>query len=107
LKLPVVYESVPTFATLQLLSTINPTKFGSLGTLTSLAALQQAISTLSPNDLAILKQLPGPTDPTNLVTTIMNLADNILTVPGYVNNIKASAAALALKNLGLAVPGLV
>ena len=105
-QLPVVQDSVPTFGVLQLLSSINPNKFGGLGSLTNLASLQQAASAIPAGDLAFLKTLPLPSDPTNLLTTITTLSDNILTLPGNVSNLKASVAALSLRNLGLSVPGL-
>ncbi|CAI6250132.1 unnamed protein product [Periconia digitata] len=105
-QLPVVQDAVPTFGVLQLLSSINPTKFGNLVGLTSLASLQQAVGGITSTDLAFVKGLPLPSDPTNLISTITNLSDNILTLPGNVVNLKASVAALCLKNLGLAVPGL-
>jgi hypothetical protein len=41
-----------------------------------------------------------------MVSTIMGLADNILSLPGNVGNIKAATAALSLRNMGLTVPGL-
>lgn len=105
-QLPVVQDAVPTFGVLQLLSSINPTKFGSLAGLTNLASLQQAVSTLPAADLAFIKGLPLPNDPTNLITTILNLSDNILGLPGNVANLRASVSALCMRNLGLAVAGL-
>jgi hypothetical protein len=104
--LPVVQDSVPTFGVLQLLSSINPTKFGGLSGLTNLAALQQAASAIPAGDLSFVKGLPVSPDPSNLITTIMTLADNILTLPGNVANLKAAVSVLCMKNLGLAVPGL-
>lgn len=105
-KLAAVHDSVPTFGVIQLLTTINPNKFAGLGDLKDLPALQQAIATISASDLAFLKTLPLPSDPSNLITTITQFADNILVLPGQVQNLKASVAALALRNLGLSVPGL-
>lgn len=105
-KLPVVQDSVPTFGVLQLLSSINPGKFGPVAGLTSLASLQQAASVIPAGDLAFVKGLPVSPDPSNLITTIMNLADNLLSLPGNVANLKAAVSVLCLKNLGLAVPGL-
>jgi hypothetical protein len=91
---------------LQLLSCINPGKFGSIGSLTGLASLQQAASGIPASDLAFIKGLPVSLDQSNLITTIMNLAGNLLTLPGNVANLKAAVSVLCLKNLGLAVPGL-
>lgn len=105
-KLPVVNDAVPTFGVLQLLSTINPKKFSGLGGLDSLPALQKATSSLPAADLAFIKGLPTSPDPSNLITTITTLTDNLLSLPGNVGNLQAASAALALKNLGLAVPGL-
>ncbi|KAK7193581.1 hypothetical protein PSPO01_00254 [Paraphaeosphaeria sporulosa] len=105
-KLPVVQDSVPTFGCLQLLSSINPTKFGSLADLTNLAALSTAANGISSGDLAFIRTLPSTADPSNLITTITTLTDNILSLPGNVANLKAAVAVLCLKNLGLAVPGL-
>lgn len=105
-QLPVVQDSVPTFGVLQLLSSINPAKFGSLAGLNSLASLQQAASTIPAADLTFVRGLPSSPDPTNLITTIITLSDNLLTLPGNVANLKAAVSVLCLKNLGLAVPGL-
>lgn len=105
-KLPVVQDSVPTFACLQLLATINPVKFGSLASLTSLSALSQAAASISPGDLAFVRQLPASADPSNLITTITAFTDNVLSMPGNVFNLKAAVAVLSLKSLGLFVPGL-
>lgn len=105
-QLPVVQDSVPTFGVLQLLSSINPTKFKDLAGLTNLGALQQAASGIPASDLAFIKSLPVSPDPTNLITTIMTLSDNILSCPGNVANLKATVAVLCMKNLGLAVAGL-
>lgn len=105
-KLPVVQDSVPTFGCLQLLSSINPTKFGTLAELTNLSALSQAASSITSSDIAFVRTLPASSDPSNLITTITTLTDNILSLPGNVSNLKAAAAVLCLKNLGLAVPGL-
>lgn len=105
-QLPVVQDSVPTFGVLQLLSSINPGKFAALSTLTNLAALQQAVSGISAGDLAFIRRLPVSPDPSNLITTIMTLADNILSLAGNVVNLRASVAVLCMRNLGLAVPGL-
>ncbi|KAK3203711.1 hypothetical protein GRF29_106g436842 [Pseudopithomyces chartarum] len=58
-KLPVVQDSVPTFGALQLLSSINPAKFGSLADLTNLASLSQAAAGISAGDLAFVKTLPN------------------------------------------------
>ncbi|KAL1607848.1 hypothetical protein SLS60_002786 [Paraconiothyrium brasiliense] len=105
-KLPVVQDSVPTFGCLQLLASINPTKFGTLADLTNLAALSNAASGISASDLAFIRTLPASTDPSNLITTITALTDNILSLPGNVANLRAAVSVLCLKNLGLAVPGL-
>lgn len=91
---------------MQLLSSINPSKFKDLGNLTSLAQLSAAASLLSAADLSFLKTLPLPTDPSNMITTIMSLADSILSLPGNVSNLPAAAAALSLRHLGLSVAGL-
>ncbi|PSN73214.1 hypothetical protein BS50DRAFT_568788 [Corynespora cassiicola Philippines] len=103
-KLPVVHDSVPTFGVLQLLSSINPSKFSALSGLTNLASLQLAASAISASDLAFVKSLPVSPDPNNLITTIMTFSENVLSLPGNVGNLKAAASVLALKNLGLAVP---
>lgn len=105
-QLPVVQDSVPTFGVLQLLSSINPSKFRDLAGLTTLSALQQAAAAIPAGDLAFIKTLPVSPDPTNLITTIMTLADNILSCPGNVANLRATVAVLCMKNLGLAVVGL-
>jgi hypothetical protein len=105
-KLPVVQDSVPTFGCLQLLAAINPPKFGVLSDLTNLATLSNAASSISSGDLAFIKTLPLSTDPSNLITTITTLTDNILSLPGNVANLKASVSVLCLKNLGLSVAGL-
>lgn len=105
-KLPVVQDSVPTFGALQLLSSINPAKFGSLADLTNLASLSQAAAGISAGDLAFVKTLPVSPDAGNLITTITTLTDNILSLPGNVANVRAAVSVLCLKNLGLSVPGL-
>lgn len=105
-KLPVVQDSVPTFGCLQLLSSINPAKFGSISDLTNLGTLSQAASTISAGDLAFIRTLPVTTDVSNLITTITTLTDNILSLPGNVVNLRAAVSVLCLKNLGLSVPGL-
>ncbi|KAJ4353391.1 uncharacterized protein N0V89_005120 [Didymosphaeria variabile] len=105
-KLPVVQDSVPTFGCLQLLAAINPTKFGVLAGLTNLAALSQAAAAISAADLAFIRTLPVSSDPTNLITTITTLTDNILSLPGNVINLRAAVSVLCMKNLGLAVAGL-
>jgi uncharacterized membrane protein YeaQ/YmgE (transglycosylase-associated protein family) len=104
-QLPVVQDAVTTFGVLQLLSAINPSKFGAIASLTNLATLQQAVSALPAGDLNFIKGLPVSPDPTNLVTTIITLSDNLLSLPGNVANLKASVSALCMKNLGLSVPG--
>ena len=105
-QLPAVHDSAATFGVLQLVSAINPAKFKDLAGLTSLAQLQAAAKLLSSADLAFLKSLPLPTDPSNMISAIMGLSDNVLSLPGNVGNLKAAAAALSLRSLGLAVPGL-
>jgi len=105
-QLPVVQDAVPAFGVLQLLSSINPTKFGSLASLSSLGALQQAATSITGSDLAVVRNLPTSSDPSNLITTIMTLSDNILSLVGRVVNLKASVAVLCMKILGLSVPGL-
>ncbi|KAF2653873.1 hypothetical protein K491DRAFT_497779 [Lophiostoma macrostomum CBS 122681] len=105
-QLPVVQDSVPTFAVLQLLAAINPGKFKDLGTLMTLPALQQASAGIPASDLAFIKTLPASPDPSNLITTVTSYTDNVLTLPGNVANLKASAVALSMKSLGLSVPGL-
>lgn len=106
-KLPAVQDAVPTFGVLQLLAAINPSKFKDLASLTTLASLQTAAAGLPSPDATFLKTLPippAPLDTSNLITTIMTFADNILSCPGNVANLKAAVAVLCLKNLGLAVP---
>jgi hypothetical protein len=76
-----------------------------LAALQSLDALKQAASGISTGDLAVLKALPAPADSTNLISVITGFSDNVLSLPGSVSGLKASAAALALKSLGLSVPG--
>ena len=105
-KLPVVQDSVPTFGVLQLLSSINPIKFGALADLTNLASLSQAAASIPAGDLAFIKTLPVSPDINNLITTITTLSDNILSLPGNVANLKASVSVLCMRNLGLSVPGL-
>ncbi|KAF2189671.1 hypothetical protein K469DRAFT_762219 [Zopfia rhizophila CBS 207.26] len=105
-KLPVVHDPVPTFGALQLLFSINLYKFKDLESLASLPALQSAVSSIPADDLAFIKNLRASQDLTNFITTIMTLTDNLLTLPRNVANLMASVAALSLKNLGLAVPGL-
>ncbi|KAF2002850.1 hypothetical protein P154DRAFT_520620 [Amniculicola lignicola CBS 123094] len=105
-QLPVVQDSVATFGVLQLLSSINPSKFKDLAGLTSLAALQQAASGIPTGDLNFVKTLPVSPDPKSLVTTIMTLAEDMLALPGNVQNLKAATSVLTLRNLGLDVPGL-
>ncbi|KAJ4296774.1 hypothetical protein N0V90_006822 [Kalmusia sp. IMI 367209] len=105
-QLPVVQDSVPTFGVLQLLASINPTKYSSLAGLTNFSALSQAAASISTSDLAFIRTLPVSTDPSNLITTITSFTDAILSLPGNVVNLKASVAVLALRNLGLSVPGL-
>lgn len=105
-QLPVVQDSVPTFGALQLLSSINPAKFGSLSDLTNLANLSRAAASITPSDLAFIRTLPVSADPTNLITTITTLVDNILSLTGNVVNIRAAVSVLCMRNLGLSVPGL-
>ena len=105
-QLPVVQDSVPTFGVLQLLASINPAKFGALASLTNLASLSQAANSIPAGDLAFIKTLPVSPDLGNLVTTIMTLTDNILSLPGNVANLRAAVSVLCLRNLGLSVAGL-
>lgn len=105
-QLPVVQDSVPTFGVLQLLSSINPTRFRSLGALTDATSLRQAASAITASDLAFIRTLPASPDPSNLITTITTLTDNILSLPGNVLNLQASVAVLCLLNLGLSISGL-
>jgi hypothetical protein len=105
-QLPAVQDSVATIGVLQLLASINPSKFSPLSGLTTLPNLTVAAASLNPTDQAFLRTLPQPSDPSNMISTIMSLTDSILSLPGNVNDLKASTAALALRNLGLTVPGL-
>ncbi|KAL5371158.1 hypothetical protein DPSP01_014451 [Paraphaeosphaeria sporulosa] len=95
--------SAPTFGVIQLLSSINPTKFKDLSGLNSLDALEIAASVISTGDLAFVESLPANPDPDNLIITTMTLAGDILTLAGHVANLKAATSVLALRSLGIPV----
>ncbi|KAK7177998.1 hypothetical protein PSPO01_15948 [Paraphaeosphaeria sporulosa] len=95
--------SAPTFGVIQLLSSINPTKFKDLSGLNSLDALEIAASVISTGDLAFVESLPANPDPDNLIIATMTLAGDILTLAGHVVNLKAATSVLALRSLGLPV----
>lgn len=91
-------------AVLELLPSLNPTKFGSIAGLGAISALQSAASGVSPSDVSLIKTLPASPDPTNLVTTVLTMVENLLTLSDAASDLKSSAAAMVLNSLGINVP---
>ena len=98
-QLPVVQDAGPMLAVLELLPSLNPSKFGSIAILGSISALQSAASGVSPSDVSLIKTLPTSPDLPNLVTTVLTMVENLLTLSDAAPNLKASAAAMVL-NVG-------
>ena len=92
------------FTVLELLPFLKPSKFGSIAGLGSISALQSAASGVSLLDVSLIGTLPASPDPTNLVTIVLTMVENLLTLSDAASNLKALAAAMVLNSLGMNVP---